>query len=182
MDAGDGALVARVAAGDERAFNMLIHRHSGFVHALALRYTQSRADADEVAQGVFLSLWRAAARWRETATLRTWLYRVTVNRCIDLARRRRRWQWLTGAPDLDAFADEAPNANDQITSASELRAVRQAMAKLPERQRMALVLVAERELSGSEAADAMDITPGALEQLLVRGRKKLRSILENGNG
>lgn len=177
----DAALVARAGAGEDRAFNLLVHAHGGFVHTLALRYLQNRADAEEVAQAVFLSLWKAAPNWRPDAALRTWLYRVTVNKCIDRARRARRWRWFRGDA-VDAFEatlpDPAPGASAELEAASELARVRRAMAELAPRQRMALVLVAEQELPVPEAAAIMDTSPGALEQLLVRGRKALREKLE----
>lgn len=178
----DAALVARAGQGEDRAFNMLIHAHGGFVHSLALRYLQNRADAEEVAQAVFLSLWNAAPTWRPEAQLRTWLYKVTVNKCIDRARRARRWSWLKSRDVADAFEatlpDPAPGAEASFEQASELKRVRRAMAGLAPRQRMALILVAEQELSGAEAAAIMAISPGAFEQLLVRGRKALRDKLE----
>ncbi|MGR3514959.1 MAG: RNA polymerase sigma factor [Paracoccaceae bacterium] len=178
----DAALVARAGQGEDRAFNLLVHAHGGFVHTLALRYLQNRADAEEVAQTVFLSLWNAAPNWRPEAQLRTWLYKVTVNKCIDQARRARRWKWFKPGDGVDAFEatlpDPAPEAEHSAVQASELKRVRRAMAGLAPRQRMALMLVAEQELSGAEAAAMMEISPGAFEQLLVRGRKTLRDRLE----
>lgn len=178
----DAALVARSGAGEDRAFNMLVHAHGGFVHALALRYLQNRADAEEVAQAVFLALWKAAPKWRPEAQLRTWLFRVTVNKCIDRARRTRRWSWFKSGDVADALEatlpDPAPGADQSLEKVSELARVRKAVAALAPRQRMALMLVAEQEMSGAEAAALMEISPGALEQLLVRGRKALRDKLE----
>lgn len=178
----DAALVARAGQGEDRAFNMLVHAHGGFVHTLALRYLQNRADAEEVAQTVFLSLWNAAPNWQPKAQLRTWLYKVTVNKCIDRARRTRRWKWFKPGDGADGFEatlpDPAPGAEHSAVQTSELKRVRRAMAGLAPRQRMALMLVAEQELSGAEAAAMMEISPGAFEQLLVRGRKTLRDRLE----
>lgn len=182
----DAELVRRAGRGEDRAFNALVHRHGGFVHTLALRFLQNRADAEEVAQGVFLALWKAAPGWRPEAALRTWLYRVTVNRCIDRARSRARWGWLRGGGNAGALeaelADSAPDPERSAAEASELARVRRAMMGLAPRQRMALLLVAERELSVPEAAEIMGIGAGACEQLLVRGRKALRERLENGHG
>lgn len=178
----DAALVVRAGQGEDRAFNMLVHAHGGFVHTLALRYLQNRADAEEVAQAVFLSLWNAAPKWKPNAQLRTWLYKVTVNKCIDRARRARRWSWLKSGDVADAFEatlpDPAPGAEHAIEQAHELAQVRRAMADLAPRQRMALMLVSEQELSGADAAAIMEVSPGAFEQLLVRGRKALREKLE----
>lgn len=164
---------------------MLVHAHGGFVHSLALRYLQNRADAEEVAQAVFLSLWNTAPKWRPEAQLRTWLYKVTVNKCIDRARRARRWRWLKSGDAVEAFEatlpDPAPGAETSIEQAGELKRVRLAMSELAPRQRMALLLAAERELPGAQAAASMGISLGAYEQLLVRGRKALRDKLETEN-
>lgn len=180
----DTDLLVRAGRGEDRAFNLLVHAHGGFVHSLALRYLQNRADAEDVAQAVFLSLWKAAPGWRPEAALRTWLYRVTVNKCIDRARRARRWRWFK-SDAAEAFEaslpDPLPGAAAKLEAASELSRVRRAMAELAPRQRMALVLVAEQELSVPEAAGIMNVSPGALEQLLVRGRKTLRDRLEMKN-
>lgn len=182
MAPSDAQLVAEAGRGGDRAFNALVHRHGGFVHSLALRYLQNRADAEEVAQAVFLALWTAAPKWRPESALRTWLYKVTVNRCIDRARRAKRWAWLRGGDVAEAFEasvpEPGPDGEQAAVTASELMRVRRAMAALAPRQRMALVLVAEQELPVPDAAAIMEITPGALEQLLVRGRKALRERLE----
>lgn len=182
----DIALLAQAGQGDDRAFNMLVLAHSGFVHTLALRYLQNAADADDVAQAVFLSLWSAASKWRPDARLRTWLYRVTVNKCIDRARRARRWRWLSGGPspeDVEAtIPDMRAGGAQSVEAASELKRVRHAMASLAPRQRMALLLVAEQELRVAEAAAIMEVSAGAFEQLLVRGRKTLRERLETEDG
>ncbi|MEL6104300.1 MAG: sigma-70 family RNA polymerase sigma factor, partial [Pseudomonadota bacterium] len=178
----DAALVAQAGRGEDRAFNTLVRAYAGFVHTLALRYLQNRADAEEVAQAVFLALWVAAPKWRPEAQLRTWLFKVTVNKCIDRARRARRWSWLRSGDMTAAFEatlpDPTPPASEAAEAASELARVRRAMAKLAPRQRMALMLVAEPELSGKDASAIMGVTPGAFEQLLVRGRKALRKVLE----
>lgn len=177
MDHGDDdALMLRAAAGDRRAFSALVGRHGERVRAIAWRFTGSRADADDIAQGVFVSLWRAAPRWQPgTARLGTWLYRVTVNRCIDASRRRRVRRWF----GLDTLGDE-PAAEDvpadaAAEHASELAAVRQDILALPPRQRAAILLAADGERSTAEIGAALGVSEGAAEQLLVRARRTLRA-------
>ncbi|MFQ6547573.1 sigma-70 family RNA polymerase sigma factor [Aestuariibius sp. 2305UL40-4] len=181
MDAAaddDATLLARTGRGEEAAFNRLVLRHTAFVHRIALRFTQNGADADEITQSVFWTLWTQAAKWDAgRARLRTWLYRVTVNRCIDHGRKARRWRFFASA-EVGAVADDGPGADDTAIARSDLAQVRRAIMALPARQRMALLLVAGEELSVPEAAELMETTPRALEQLLVRGRKKLREMTE----
>jgi RNA polymerase sigma-70 factor (ECF subfamily) len=170
----DDTLLARAAAGDRRAFSLLVTRHCERVRALALRFTGNGADADDVAQMVFTAAWRELPRWRPgQARFGTWLYRVTLNRCIDLGRRRKVRAWLS----LDSVAepaDEAVGADDLADQRSELVAVRRDMLELPPKQRAALLLAAQAEKSTGEIAEALGVSEGAAEQLLVRARRTLR--------
>jgi RNA polymerase sigma-70 factor (ECF subfamily) len=170
----DDTLMSRAAAGDRRAFSLLVIRHAERVRAVALRFTGNAADADDVAQATFLAAWRDLPNWqRGRAQFGTWLYRVAVNRCIDLARRRRVRSWLS----LDAVAepaDERVSAADVAVHQSELAAVRQDIRALPEKQRAALLLAVQAEKSMAEIAEALGVSAGAAEQLLVRARRSLR--------
>jgi RNA polymerase sigma-70 factor, ECF subfamily len=170
----DDTLMARAAAGDRRAFSLLVIRHSERVRAVALRFTGNAADADDVAQAAFLAAWRELPNWKSgRAKFGTWLYRVAVNRCIDLSRRRRVRAWLS----LDAVgepADQTVRADELAAQQSELAAVRRDILALPERQRAALLLAVQAEKSTAEIGDALGVGAGAAEQLLVRARRTLR--------
>ncbi len=170
----DDTLMSRAAAGDRRAFSLLVTRHAERVRAVALRFSGNAADADDVTQQAFLAAWRDARNWqRGRARFSTWIYRVAVNRCIDLARRRRVRSWLS----LDAVAepqDEAPDAADHAVQRSELAAVRRDMLALPEKQRAALLLAVQAEKSTAEIGETLGVSAGAAEQLLVRARRALR--------
>lgn len=170
----DDTLMSRAAAGDRRAFSLLVVRHAERVRAVALRFSGNAADADDVTQQAFLAAWRDAGNWqRGRARFSTWLYRVVVNRCIDLSRRRRVRAWLS----LDAVAepaDAAPGAADLAVQRSELAAVRRDILALPEKQRAALLLAVQAEKSTAEIGEALGVTAGAAEQLLVRARRALR--------
>jgi RNA polymerase sigma-70 factor (ECF subfamily) len=170
----DDTLLARAAAGDRRAFSLLVVRHAERVRAVALRFTGNAADADDVAQAALLAAWRELPNWqRGRAKFGTWLYRVAVNRCIDLARRRRVRSWLS----LDAVAepaDDTVSALDVAVQRSELAAVRADIRALPAKQRAALLLVVQAEKSTAEVAEALGVSNGAAEQLIVRARRTLR--------
>lgn len=170
----DDTLMSRAAAGDRRAFALLVTRHAQRVRAVALRFSGNAADADDVTQQAFFAAWREAANWqRGRARFGTWIYRVAVNRCIDLSRRRRVRSWLS----LDAVAepaDEAPDAADRAVQRSELEAVRRDILALPEKQRAALLLAVQAEKGTAEIGAALGVSAGAAEQLLVRARRTLR--------
>jgi RNA polymerase sigma-70 factor (ECF subfamily) len=171
---GDAELLQAVAGGDRAAFDRLSRRHLDRAHGVALRMTGSRADAEDVVQDVFLRLWLKPEAWRPgQAQFSTWLYRVIVNRCLDLKRRPK-------GTELDAIEepqDPDDNAEDSLMQAERGRALEAAVAQLPERQRAAIVFTYTAGLRNAEAASAMDISVKAFEALLVRAKRELRDHL-----
>ena len=185
QDEPDDALVARAGRGDKAAFAVLVRRHLARATAIAQRILGNRSDAEEVVQEAFLRCWQKAPDWQpaespgnaakagERAQFATWLYRVLTNLCFD---RRRRPQPV----ELEAAGEIADTRDDGFaqTERGEIgKRVAEAMAKLPDRQRAALALCYYEDLGNIEAAAALDISIGALESLLVRGRRALRDSL-----
>jgi len=171
---GDAELLRAIADGDRAAFDRLSRRHLDRAYGVALRMTGGRADAEDVVQDVFLRLWLRPESWRPgQAQFSTWLYRVVVNRCLDLKRRPK-------GTELDSVEEpQAPDANaeDSLLRAERSRALDSAVAKLPERQRAAIVLTYTAGLRNAEAASAMEISIKAFEALLVRAKRELRDHL-----
>jgi RNA polymerase sigma-70 factor (ECF subfamily) len=173
-DDPDLDLVRRAGAGDGPACAALVDRHLGRVVALAGRLLANRADAEDVAQEVFLRVWQQAARWRSgEARFSTWLHRVTLNLCHDRLRRRREAP-LEAAGDPPGGA--APPGADLQRNAVAAR-VQAALAQLPERQRDAILLCHYQELGNIDAAAVLGVSIEALESLLARGRRRLRELL-----
>jgi RNA polymerase sigma-70 factor (ECF subfamily) len=170
----DEALVDRVAAGDATAYRQLVDRHLARTLRLARRLTGNASDAEDVTQDAFLRLWQHGHRWQPgRARFTTWFYRIVVNLCID-RRRRPAFAPLEAAGDP---ADDRPDAETEIDRELAARAVAQALAGLPERQRAALVLSYYEGLSNAETAKILAISVGAVETLLVRARRNLRERL-----
>lgn len=171
----DSSLMAAIAEGNHAAFHELMRRHMPLALSVAQRMTGNRADADEVAQEAFLRVWTGAARWRPDgqARLRTWLFRVVVNLCLD---RRRR---ATALPLEEAGdpADPSPDCVEQIASAQTARLISGALDQLPPRQKAAITLCYYGGFSGNEAAGILEVSASALESLLVRARRALRGRL-----
>ncbi|HKP25209.1 MAG TPA: RNA polymerase sigma factor [Dongiaceae bacterium] len=171
---GDAELLQAIAGGDRSAFDRLSRRHLDRAYGVALRMTGSRADAQDVVQDVFLRLWQRPDAWRPgQAQFSTWLYRVVVNRCLDLKRRPK-------STDLDSVEepqDPDANAEDSLLDAERSRALDSAVKQLPERQREAIVLTYTAGLRNAEAASAMEISVKAFEALLVRAKRELRDFL-----
>lgn len=171
----DDRLMARVAGGDRAAYAALVDWHLDRVLAVAQRVLGSRSDAEDVAQEVFLRVWTRAAEWQPgRARLSTWLYRVTVNLCIDRQRRRPAHREIEDAVELP---DPAAGAEEALAARQRQLLVEQAVAELPERQRSAVALCYTAGLSNTAAAEALGVSVGALESLLVRAKRALRARL-----
>lgn len=175
-DDPDLPLVRLIASGDGDALAALMDRHLHRVTALAGRLTGNAADAEDVAQEVFLRVWRHSAGWKSgQAKYATWLYRVTLNLCHDRLRRRRE----TDMETMDELPGASPGQEAQLQRADVARRVAEALAALPERQREAVVLSYYQDLGNIEAAEVLEISVEALESLLSRGRRKLRELLRD---
>jgi RNA polymerase sigma-70 factor (ECF subfamily) len=174
----DDRLLLRVASGDQAALARLIDRHGRGLRLFAARLLGGAGDAEDVAQDVFVAVWKHAARFDPAkGKASTWLYRIAANRCIDM-RRRRSFRAFLG---LDAMPGEAagdePAADARVGARQELAIVRAGLAALPERQRMALLLRAVADMDVPDIAAVMETSVGSAEQLLVRGRRALREHL-----
>ncbi|GAB4225257.1 MAG: RNA polymerase sigma factor [Methyloligellaceae bacterium] len=165
--------MARIAAGDARAFAEVVDTRLERVHAVARRMLGDPSDAEDVAQEALLRLWRQADAWDgNRALISTWLYRVTCNLCIDRIRARRE--------DVSDDLPETPEAATQQQALEEedlRRFMDSALSALPERQRLALVLFHYEELSMAEVAEIMEVSVEAVESLLARGRRTLKKKL-----
>jgi RNA polymerase sigma-70 factor, ECF subfamily len=167
-------LLLRIAGDDERAFRALVERHIDHAYGLALRILGNGADAEDVVQDTFLKVWTHRGRWETgRAKFSTWLYRVVMNRCIDL-RRQPRNEDVEGVPEP---IDQQPDVVTTMQRAEVKDMLDDAMRSLPDHQRVAVILSYHESLSNQEIADVMETTVAAVESLLKRGRQQLRKNL-----
>ena len=172
--AEDDLLMRRYAAGDAGAAAALIAAHAPRVLSLARRMLGEAAEAEDVAQEAMLRLWRAAPDWRAgEAGVGAWLRRVASNLCLDRLRRRRE-SLAAEPPDRP---DERPAALDRLAQDERAAALRAALAELPERQRLAIVLRHFEERPNPEIAAILETSVEAVESLLARGRRELAARL-----
>jgi RNA polymerase sigma-70 factor (ECF subfamily) len=170
----DGELVARAGRGDAGAIRALVARKLPRMLALGQRMLGDATEAEDVAQEVFVRVWREAPRWRPgAARFDTWMHRVALNLCYDRLRRRR----VTTMAEPPEQVDPSPHPDRAMIAADIGRQVQRALMSLPERQREALTLCHYQELGNIEAAAVMDVSVEALESLLARGRRSLRAAL-----
>jgi len=167
-------LVERIGRGDAAATRLLVAAKLPRVLGLATRVLHDPAAAEDVAQEAFVRVWRTARRWRPgAARFDTWLHTVVLNLCRDRLRRRRDVT-VDAVPEV---ADQTPGAEAALIEAERDQGVAAAISSLPERQRDAILLVHYQDLSGAEAAAILGVSIEALESLLARGRRTLRTRL-----
>lgn len=173
----DEELMLRIGEGDASAFSALVHRHTSRFYAAAFRVVLHREDAEDVVQDAFAKLWNGKAAWKadKGAKFTTWFYRIVVNQAVDHLGRRKRHG---GAVLEDVHASSDPNAEAMAWSREQGNAVNAALAALPERQRIAVMLFITEGLSQKEAAEAMGITPKAVESLVGRAKEALRERMQ----
>ncbi|OLS52227.1 RNA polymerase sigma factor [Rhodovulum sulfidophilum] len=178
FDAGDGeadeALLLACGRGDARAARLLTLRMTPWVLSYARRLLRDAAEAEDVAQEAMLRLWRIAPDWRPgEARVTTWLYRVVTNLCTDRLRRRRG----AALDEVPEPPDDSPGAEARLQQAARVAALDAALARLPERQRQAVILRHIEGLSNPEIAAVLEIGVEAVESLTARGKRALARIL-----
>ena len=173
----DETLLVLYARGDAEAARELTDRMLPRALSVATRVLGDRAEAEDVAQEAMLRLWRIAPDWQTgQAKVSTWLYRVTMNLCINLQRKRRGGTVaLDDAPDP---ADNAPSAAEQLVAKARSDALQDALAQLPARQRQAVVLRHLEELANPEIAEILGVSVEAVESLVARGKRGLTAALD----
>jgi RNA polymerase sigma-70 factor, ECF subfamily len=168
----DAELIAAHCAGDRDAFGELFRRHRDRMWAVAVRTCGDREMAADAVQDGFLAAFRRADSFRGEAAVTTWLHRIVVNACLDRLRRRRP---TTPLPEYDSL-DVADRRDDHGATESALD-VRAALARLPEGQRLALVLVDMHGLGVAEAAEVLGVAEGTVKSRCARGRATLAEVL-----
>lgn len=170
----DEALLGRIAAGDANAFRVLVDRHVGAVSRLARRMLGEMSEAEDIAQEVFLRLWRQGESLEVgPAGVRPWLNRVAANLCLDRLRAGRRVDVTDEPPEVA----EAATQLSGLAEADLSRRVEAALMALPERQRLALTLFHFEGHSQVETGRIMGVTDEAVESLLARARRALKAAL-----
>lgn len=162
-------MLRRHIAGDADAFSELFRRHKDRLWAVAIRTLADPEEAADAVQDAMISAFRRASSFRGDSAVTTWLHRIVVNACLDRLRRDR--------PTSELPEYELADRHDDVGSAETRLDVREALARLPEGQRLALVLVDMHGLSVAEAAAVLDVAEGTVKSRCSRGREALAALL-----
>ena len=169
----DEELMLAVRQGDLHGFEILIQRHQDAAWRAAYRFLGDRVEAEDAVQEAFLRIFHAANRYQPTARFRTYLYRILTRLCLDQIQKKR----PVYRQELSHVIDKAPSAGECLVARECEDDVRRALAALPPKQRMAVLLRYYEGLSYADIATALDSTVKAVERLLARARATLQGRL-----
>ncbi len=183
----DVALMVRIATGDEVAFRALVERHQHVVVGMIARMLNDPIEAEDLAQRVFLRVWKHAKRWKPEAKFTTYLFTIARNLVYNESRRRSRKREVSSDQRSDDFGAETAAESRIEPDAETLRnemhdEIDRAIASLPENQRAAVVLYAYESLPYDEIARVLGTSVSSVKSLIFRGRTTLREKLAHFTG
>jgi RNA polymerase sigma-70 factor (ECF subfamily) len=169
----DREAVEACQRGEREAFDRLVARYQRDVYRLCYRFVNNHEDANDMAQEAFLKAFKAIGRFRGDSSFSTWIYRIAVNTCLNFRAGRR-----PDAQELpESLPDTAKGADESMESAEQSRRVRDAVTKLPEKQRATLILKVYHELTHQEVAAILGSSVGTVKANLFHALANLRRTL-----
>lgn len=185
MTAADSELIARAAGGDPAAFQTLVERHRSMVYRVAYQFAGNHYDAEDIAQEVFIKVYRSLDRFRQDAQLSSWMYRIVMNACID---HRRRHQSVGAAPfgeeaeyKMLNTAEEAPGPEARAYAGELGQVLESEIARLPKGQRIVFVMRHHQGMKLCEIAEALGLAEGTVKRQLHAAVHRLRQTLTRAN-
>ena len=185
MMSADTDLISRAAGGDPSAFQALVERHRSMVYRIAYQFAGNHHDAEDIAQEVFIKVYRSLDRFRQDAQLTSWMYRIVMNACID---HRRRQRLAIAAP----FGDEAehrmlntpedtPGPEDRAYAGELGQVLESEIGRLPNGQRVVFVMRHHQGMKLCEIAAALGLAEGTVKRQLHAAVHRLRQALTEAN-
>jgi RNA polymerase sigma-70 factor (ECF subfamily) len=187
-ESSDAAIMLRVAAGDESGFNFLVGKHYRAMIHFLFRMVRNQAVAEELAQEVFLRVYRSRESYRAEAKFTTWLYRIATNLAVNHARDTKHERSAStiylDQPDEETgstpdVADDDPNVEQNLLRDERMAAIRQHVMALPERQRMAVLMHKYQGMDYRQIGDVLKLSESATKSLLFRAYQTLRDKLKD---
>jgi RNA polymerase sigma-70 factor (ECF subfamily) len=183
----DAEVMLRVKAGDESAFDFLVQKYRRPLVSFMYRMTRNTAAAEDLAQEVFLRVYRSRQTYEASAKFTTWLYRIATNLAVNHARdtRKERPEVTVSLDEPDEetgttmdVADSTMTAEENLVRRERLAAIRSKVEALPERQRLAVVMHKYQQMDYKQIADVLKLSESATKSLLFRAYESLREQLK----
>ena len=172
----DRALVAASVGGDRSAFDILVRRHQRTIYNVCYRFAGDHADAGDLAQDAFVRAYRGLARFKGDAAFGTWLYRIAVNVC--LTRAAAKTPALDPIEPLELADLQGERPDEPLRRARDAARVKAAIARLPEKQRITVILRVYHELPHDAIARTLGSTVGTVKANFFHALRNLRTLLE----
>jgi RNA polymerase sigma-70 factor (ECF subfamily) len=165
--------------GDDHAFVELVDHYKHMVYTLAVRILKNREEAEEVAQDVFLNVYRSLSNFQGDSKFSTWIYAIAYNKSLDYLKKRNRRPITNSLDDFSEFKmPQEASFLDELTAIEDRWQIKKALEELPSEDGILITLHYYEELSLKEISQIMGISPGTLKVRLFRARKKLADILK----
>ena len=181
----ESELIALLKNKDREAFKIVVERWQDMVYNTAIGFLQNAEDAEDIAQEVFISVFESISSFKEKSKLSTWIYRITVSKCLDHLRKKKRKKRFAFVQSLygkneELMIDPPDFFHPGISTENKENAtvLLKAIGKLPENQKAAFVLNKMENLSYREISEVMNSTESAIDALLQRAKKNLKTILK----
>lgn len=184
----DFELITSILSGDKSKYAILVEKYQPMVFRICRGFVDYKEDADDLSQDVFIKAYFALNSFNSKAAFSTWLYRITVNTCINHKHKANRASFIQSIQRLNnkswfksemSNSDRIPLPDQAIIDQQQALHVKQAIGKLPEKQQTALILSKYEEIPQHEIAKIMETSVGAVEQLLLRAKDNLRKNLKD---
>ena len=178
-------LVNRAAAGDQSAFHLLVERHRAMVYRVAYQFAGNHHDAEDIAQEVFIKVYRSLDRFRQDAQLTSWMYRITMNACIDHKRRHSPAAVAPFGEDAELkmlnTPEEAPGPEERAYGGELGEVLEREIQRLPAGQRVVFIMRHHQGLKLGEIAEALGLAEGTVKRQLHAAVHRLRQALTVAN-
>lgn len=171
------ALIQSILNGHTADFTQLVKSYETAVFRIVMGFVHQKEDAEDITQEVFVKAFQSLDRFAGRSSFSTWLYRIAIHTSLNELKKRKRKKLWSLATEMLQFPSGNKDPEQEMTGKSEQEQIRKAIDTLPEKQRMAFILSRYEELPQREVAQIMEISEGAVEQLLLRARDNLKIFL-----
>lgn len=175
----ENEIIRSILNGHTDDFTFLVKAHEAAVFRIVMGFVHHKEDAEDITQEVFVKAFQSLDSFAGRSSFSTWLYRIAIHTSLNELKKRKRKRIWSMALDLLQFPSGNKDPEQELTGKSEQELIRKAIDTLPGKQRMAFILSRYEELTQREVAQIMELSDGAVEQLLIRARENLKKKLQH---